>query len=113
MASLTTTAHALITDNLANVRAKLATACRDAGRGLGEVELVCVSKNFDADAIAVALDNGQRVFGENRVQEAREKWPELRNRYCDVQLHLIGPLQSNKTHDAVELFDVIEIRRST
>jgi pyridoxal phosphate enzyme (YggS family) len=72
------------------------------------VELVAVSKTFSADAISPFLDAGQRVFGENRVQEAKEKWPALRALYGDITLHLIGPLQTNKARDAVQLFDVIE-----
>ena len=72
------------------------------------VELVAVSKSFPAEAIRVFLEAGQRRFGENRVQEAKQKWPELRRDFPDIQLHLIGPLQSNKVRDAVGLFDVIE-----
>ncbi len=109
MGSSTTTAPGnFITQNLADVRASIARACRDAGRRCDEVELVCVSKNFPAEVVEVALAAGQRTFGENRVQEAREKWPELRKHYGDVQLHLIGPLQSNKADEAVNVFDVIE-----
>jgi pyridoxal phosphate enzyme (YggS family) len=95
-------------EGLAGVRARIARACRDSGRKEAEVELVCVSKNFGADAILPVLDAGQRVFGENRVQEAAEKWPLLRLEYPDLRLHLIGPLQSNKATEAVALFDVIE-----
>jgi len=73
-----------------------------------EVELVAVSKTFSATEILPFLQAGQRVFGENRVQEAQEKWPELRNKFPDIKLHLIGPLQTNKARDAVALFDVIE-----
>ena len=72
------------------------------------VELVAVSKTFDAEAIVPLLEAGQRVFGENRVQESQGKWPGLKARYPDVELHLIGPLQTNKVKDAVALFDVIE-----
>lgn len=72
------------------------------------VELVAVSKTFDVVAIAPLLEAGQRVFGENRVQEAKAKWSELRERFSDVDLHLIGPLQTNKVKEAVALFDVIE-----
>ncbi len=72
------------------------------------VKLVAVSKTFPAEAIEPLLAAGQRVFGENRVQEAKDKWPALRERYPDVELHLIGPLQTNKARDAVALFDVIE-----
>jgi len=72
------------------------------------VELIAVSKTFDATAIRPFLDAGQRVFGENRVQEAEAKWPELRASYDGIELHLIGPLQTNKAREAVGLFDVIE-----
>ena len=69
--------------------------------------LIAVSKTFDADAIRPALEAGHRVFGENRVQESQGKWPGLREQISDIELHLIGPLQSNKAADAVALFDVI------
>lgn len=72
------------------------------------VELVAVSKTFDAESVAPFLEAGQRVFGENRVQEAKDKWPTLRAAYPDLVLHLIGPLQTNKAREAVALFDVIE-----
>lgn len=73
-----------------------------------EVTLVAVSKTFPAEAIIPVIEAGQRVFGENRVQEAQAKWPALMDQYRDIELHLIGPLQSNKAADAVALFDVIE-----
>jgi PLP dependent protein len=92
---------------LAEVRAKITRACEDAGRS-DEVMLVAVSKTFEAEAIRPVLDAGQRVFGENRVQEAQGKWPALRDAFPDLELHLIGPLQSNKAKEAVALFDVIE-----
>lgn len=79
-----------------------------AGRSKGDVQLVAVSKTFDADYIRPALQAGQRVFGENRVQESQGKWPQLKQEFSGVELHLIGPLQSNKAEDAVALFDVIE-----
>ena len=91
--------------NLAAVRARIAAA---AGRAPDSTSLVAVSKTFPADHIRPALAAGQRVFGENRVQEAMEKWPGLRIDYPATRLHLIGPLQTNKTRDAVALFDVIE-----
>jgi pyridoxal phosphate enzyme (YggS family) len=90
------------------VRGRIAQAARDFGRDPGAVTLVCVSKTFPAEAIEPALAAGERVFGENRVQEAQGKWPGLKTRYPDVELHLIGPLQSNKAREAVALFDVIE-----
>lgn len=92
---------------LAAVRQEIAAACREAGRDSAAVELVAVSKTFAAPAIEPVLAAGQRVFGENRVQEARAKWPELKQHYPDVVLHLIGPLQSNKAREAVQFFDCI------
>ena len=86
----------------------MATAEHDAGRPAGSVSLVAVSKTFDAEAIRPVLQAGQRVFGENRVQEAQGKWPGLRDDFAGIELHLIGPLQSNKAKEAVALFDVIE-----
>jgi len=95
-------------DRLEEVRARVGKASREAGRPAGAVTLVAVSKTFDAQAIRPALAAGQRVFGENRVQEAQGKWPALREETPGIELHLIGPLQSNKAADAVALFDVIE-----
>ncbi|MGE0750759.1 MAG: YggS family pyridoxal phosphate-dependent enzyme [Variibacter sp.] len=92
---------------LHDVQAEIARAAREAKRDPASVTLVAVSKTFDADAITPVLEAGQRVFGENRVQEAMRKWPALRERFADTKLHLIGPLQSNKTKEAVALFDVI------
>ena len=97
-----------VTERLAEVRGGIARAARDAGRDPAAVTLVCVSKTFDAEAIVPVLQAGERVFGENRVQEAQGKWPALRTRYPGTEVHLIGPLQSNKAADAVALFDVIE-----
>jgi len=97
-----------IVANLNTVKAAIAQAEKEAQRDKGSVTLVAVSKTFDADAIRPTLDAGQRVFGENRVQEAQGKWPQLRADYPGIELHLIGPLQSNKAADAVALFDVIE-----
>lgn len=93
---------------LADVRTKIASTVSDARRDAGSVTLVAVSKTFDAPDIRPTLDAGQRAFGENRVQEAQGKWPALKADFPDVELHLIGPLQSNKARDAVALFDVIE-----
>jgi pyridoxal phosphate enzyme (YggS family) len=92
---------------LADVQARLARAAREAGRDPASVHLIAVSKTFEAADILPVLDPGQRLFGENRVQEAKAKWPDLRARYPETELHLIGPLQSNKTREAVELFDAI------
>ena len=94
-------------DRLAAVKAAIAQACREANRDPATVTLVAVSKTFDADAIRPAIAAGQRVFGENRVQEAKGKWPALKAAHPDLVLHLIGPLQTNKVKDAVELFDAI------
>ena len=93
---------------LNEVRGNILKAEADAGRLAGAVTLVAVSKTFDADHIRPAIEAGQRVFGENRVQEAYSKWPELKAETPDIELHLIGPLQSNKSAEAVALFDVIE-----
>ena len=95
-------------EGLADVRRRIASAEKEAGRAAGSVDLIAVSKTFGADAIRPVISAGQRVFGENRVQEAQGKWPELKSEHPDIELHLIGPLQSNKTADAVALFDVIE-----
>jgi pyridoxal phosphate enzyme (YggS family) len=93
---------------LIDVRARLRRAADDSDRGPADITLVCVSKTFPVEAIEPVLAAGERVFGENRVQEAQRKWPELRTRYPDLELHLIGPLQTNKAREAVQLFDVIE-----
>src|SRR5262252_9120592 len=96
---------------LAAVRQEITQACQAAGRDPNSVTLVAVSKTFDAAAIEPVIAAGQRVFGENRVQEAKAKWPELCAHHADLdgdlELHLIGPLQSNKAKDAVALFDAI------
>lgn len=95
-------------EQLGAVKAKIAAAERAAKRGNGAVTLVAVSKTFDAAFIHPVIEAGQRVFGENRVQEAQAKWPGLKAEFPDIELHLIGPLQSNKAKEAVALFDVIE-----
>jgi PLP dependent protein len=97
----------LIESRLTQVRREIESACMDAGRSPGSVTLVAISKTFATDAILPVLHEGQRAFGENRVQEARAKWPPLRDRFPDVQLHLVGPLQSNKAKEAVQFFDAI------
>jgi pyridoxal phosphate enzyme (YggS family) len=97
-----------IASRLAIVRATIATAARAAGRPADSVTLVAVGKTHDAERIADAYRAGQRVFGENRVQEAARKYSALRAAYPDLRLHLIGPLQTNKVREAVALFDVIE-----
>lgn len=94
--------------NLNEVRARIAAAEKAASRAAGSTTLVAVSKTHEADAIRPVILAGQRVFGENRVQEALGKWPPLKQEFPDLELHLIGPLQSNKAKEAVALFDVIE-----
>lgn len=94
-------------DRLASVRARIARAEQDAGRASGSVRLLAVAKTFDSDAIRPLIAAGQRAFAENRVQEAKAKWPALRDSFPDVTLDLVGPLQSNKAADAVRLFDAI------
>jgi pyridoxal phosphate enzyme (YggS family) len=94
--------------NLAQVKGRIAEAAHAAGRDPAAVTLVAVSKTHGADRVRELLIVGQRVFGENRVQEAQEKFPALKAEYPDLELHLIGPLQTNKARDAVVLFDVIQ-----
>ena len=93
---------------LADIRARIASAAAEAGRDPAAVTLVAVSKVQPLERIEAVLEAGHRVFGENRVQEAAGKWPALRERYEGVELHLVGPLQTNKVRQAVGLFDVIE-----
>jgi len=92
---------------LAAVRRDIEAACRAAGRDPATVTLVAISKTFPAAAIEEVIAAGQTVFGENRVQEAKAKWPALKERHPGLQLHLVGPLQSNKVKDALALFDAI------
>ena len=94
-------------DRLAAVRQEIDAACREAGRDPAGVTLVAIAKTFGPDAIAPVIAAGQRVFGENRVQEAKAKWPPLQASFSGLELHLVGPLQSNKARDAVALFDAI------
>ena len=95
------------TARLETIRLEIARANHEADRTIGSAQLIAVSKTHDAATIMPVLEAGQRIFGENRVQEAQSKWPELRSRFNDIELHLIGPLQSNKTAEAVALFDCI------
>ncbi len=92
---------------LAAIRQRIAAAARAAGRDPGEIALLAVSEVQPAERIEAVLAAGHRVFGENRVQEAQARWPALRERYGDVELHLVGPLQTNKVRQAARLFDVI------
>jgi len=94
-------------DRLAEVKARIAAAARKAGREPDDVRLIAVSKTFEAPDVLPVLAAGHRLFGENRVQEAKAKWPALKMQFPDVELHLVGPLQSNKAKEAVELFDAI------
>jgi hypothetical protein len=96
-----------VVERLAEVRGRIELACQDAGREARDVHLIAVSKTFEAEHIAPVIAAGQRLFGENRVQEAKGKWPALREGSPDIELHLIGPLQSNKVREALALFDVI------
>jgi len=93
--------------NLSDILARIAAARKKAVAPAPSTTLIAVTKTHEADAIRPVLDAGHRVFGENRVQEAMGKWPALRAAYRDIELHLIGPLQSNKTREAVEAFDAI------
>ena len=94
-------------NGLAAVEQEIARACKEARRDRASVTLIAVSKTFAAEAISPVIDAGQRIFGENRVQEAKAKWPGLMQAYSGLVLHLIGPLQSNKAKEAVALFDAI------
>ena len=98
----------LAAHSLADIRGRMVAAQKRFGSADDQVELVAVSKTFAAEQVLPFLKAGQRVFGENRVQEGKDKWPALRELYPDVRLHLIGPLQTNKAREAVALFDVIE-----
>ena len=93
---------------LSLVKERIESAAVKAGRQASDVTLIAVSKTFNVEDIIPLLESGQRVFGENRVQEAQAKWPELRKRYPNIELHLIGPLQTNKVAEAITLFDVIQ-----
>jgi PLP dependent protein len=95
------------TTGLDAVRAQIAQACRDANRDPATVTLVAISKTFAAAAIEPVIAGGQRIFGENRVQEAKAKWPQLVAHHPGIELHLVGSLQSNKAKEAVALFDAI------
>src|SRR6202790_473969 len=94
-------------NGLSKVEQEIARACKQARRDPASVTLIAVSKTFDAGAITPVIEAGQRVFGENRVQEAKAKWPGLMSACPGIALHLIGPLQSNKAREAVALFDAI------
>ena len=97
-----------IAANLSGVKQRIAEAATAADRPPGDITLVAVSKAHTAERARAALEAGHRIFGENRVQEAEEKWPDLKDAFPEARLHLIGPLQSNKVLRAVSLFDVIE-----
>jgi len=99
---------AAIVSNLDQLRPRIARSAIDSGRWADDVRLVCVSKGQEETALRAALMAGERIFGENRVQEASRKWPNLKAEFSPVELHLIGPLQTNKVREAIALFDVIE-----
>ncbi|MBP0483732.1 YggS family pyridoxal phosphate-dependent enzyme [Sagittula salina] len=92
---------------LSEIEARVAAACEAAGRTRDTVQLIAVSKVQPRERVVAVLDEGQRVFGENRVQEAQERWPSLLEEYDGVSVHLIGPLQTNKARQAMEFFDAI------
>lgn len=94
-------------DRLEEIRARITAAASKAGRDPSTVRLIAVSKTFEAPQILPVIEAGQRLFGENRVQEAKAKWPALKERFPDLELHLVGSLQSNKAREAVQLFDAI------
>jgi len=94
-------------ENLREVRNQIEKAAKAAGREASAVRLIAISKTFEAEDIAPVIEAGQRVFGENRVQEAKAKWPGLREKHSGIELHLVGPLQSNKVKEALALFDAI------
>jgi PLP dependent protein len=104
---MTNAALSTVETPLTKVRAEIARASAEAKRDPASVTLVAISKTFGADAIVPVIAAGQKVFGENRVQEAKAKWPALMERHPDIELHLVGPLQSNKAKDAVALFHAI------
>jgi PLP dependent protein len=97
----------MVHEGLKSILNGITQSAQQAGRGPESVTLIAVSKTFDGPEIIPVIEAGQRVFGENRVQEAKAKWPALKMRWPDLELHLIGPLQSNKAADAVQLFDAI------
>ncbi len=97
-----------VASNLADIKARIEKRARKWDQDPANVTLIAVSKQQPLERVIAALDAGHRVFGENRVQEAQGKWPDLRGQYEGIELHLIGPLQSNKAADAVALFDVIQ-----
>ena len=102
-----TSTASVVESPLARVRSEIARACVEARRDPASVTLVAIAKTFGADAIEPVIAQGQRVFGENRVQEAKAKWPPLKDRYPGIELHLVGPLQSNKAKEAVAMFEAI------
>ena len=104
----TSAAGKSIAGNLHDLQARVSKTAQRVNRDPMDVALVAISKVHGVDAIRAALATGHRIFGENRVQEAQQKWPALKAEYADVALHLVGPLQTNKVRDAVALFDVIE-----
>ena len=111
MSSSISSLNVLPTDTIevryAKITEVIASLAEKYGRKPGEVQLMAISKTFSGDEIRPVLHAGQRLFGENRVQEAQTKWPDLKAAFPDAELHLVGPLQTNKLSDALELFDAI------
>ncbi len=97
-----------MTSNLVKINQKITAAAEDCGRSAEDITLVAVSKIHVEETIRPVLESGHKIFGENRVQEASQKWPALKEEFDDIELHLIGPLQTNKARQAISLFDVIE-----
>lgn len=97
-----------VAENLSALNGRIAKTARKADRNPDDVSLVAISKVHAAETVREALIVGHKIFGENRIQEAQQKWPALKEEFPDITLHLVGPLQTNKVRDAVALFDVIE-----
>lgn len=108
MTEIKTQTGNLIADNLRTIKAEIANAAEKWQQTAAQTDLIAVSKRQDVDKLRAALAAGHRLFGENRVQEAMGKWPDLKAEFPDIVLHLIGPLQTNKSKEAVALFDIIE-----
>ena len=106
---MTPTDSGIIEKNLADVRERIETAARRAGRQASDITLIAVSKTHSPETVSEALKAGIQIYGENRVQEAQKKWPDLKRQWPNTELHLIGPLQTNKVKTAIELFDAFHV----
>jgi len=106
---MTSTDTGVIERNLADVRERIETAAQRAGRKASDITLIAVSKTHSSGTVSEALKAGVQIFGENRVQEAQKKWPNLKSQWPNTELHLIGPLQTNKVKAAVEIFDAFHV----